>query len=169
MPKVPTYLDSLQRANLSEKWNSIVVIWAVVTLQTSSTQVHLPSELAADISNSIIRTPIPPSGTESRLPEERFHRWTGRDTEVAPSSLPLRLSLHVPRLFASTATDGSSLSTRCHFVAMNRTRASDPDDAHLRRCWRIQDCRSCLEQTDCSWCPFVRISRSFSVSTTLHH
>ncbi|KAI5926895.1 hypothetical protein F4810DRAFT_493544 [Camillea tinctor] len=28
------------------------------------------------------------------------------------------------------------------------------DDAHLLRCWRIQDCKGCLAQPDCSWCPF---------------
>jgi hypothetical protein len=30
------------------------------------------------------------------------------------------------------------------------------DEAHLRRCWRLQECGRCLEQSDCSWCPFVR-------------
>ncbi|KAI0446694.1 hypothetical protein F4803DRAFT_448472 [Xylaria telfairii] len=28
------------------------------------------------------------------------------------------------------------------------------DDAHLRRCWAIQDCKGCLRQPDCSWCPY---------------
>ncbi|KAI0135150.1 hypothetical protein F4814DRAFT_400020 [Daldinia grandis] len=29
------------------------------------------------------------------------------------------------------------------------------DDAHLQRCWRIQNCKECLkEESDCSWCPF---------------
>ncbi|KAI1820348.1 hypothetical protein F4861DRAFT_72267 [Xylaria intraflava] len=40
--------------------------------------------------------------------------------------------------------------------AMNETffarRAAD--DAHLLRCWAIQDCQGCLGQPDCSWCPF---------------
>ncbi|KAH9998049.1 hypothetical protein F4779DRAFT_168868 [Xylariaceae sp. FL0662B] len=31
---------------------------------------------------------------------------------------------------------------------------NDSDDAHLLRCWAIQNCRGCLAQTDCSWCPF---------------
>ncbi|KAI1105514.1 hypothetical protein F4804DRAFT_130837 [Jackrogersella minutella] len=29
------------------------------------------------------------------------------------------------------------------------------DDAHLMRCWRIQNCKDCLAvEPDCSWCPF---------------
>ncbi|KAI1651733.1 uncharacterized protein F4817DRAFT_80134 [Daldinia loculata] len=29
------------------------------------------------------------------------------------------------------------------------------DDAHLQRCWRIQNCKDCLKkESDCSWCPF---------------
>ncbi|KAI0842294.1 hypothetical protein F5Y06DRAFT_285063 [Hypoxylon sp. FL0890] len=29
------------------------------------------------------------------------------------------------------------------------------DDAHLMRCWGIQNCKDCLtRETDCSWCPF---------------
>ncbi|KAI1457458.1 hypothetical protein F4805DRAFT_179971 [Annulohypoxylon moriforme] len=32
---------------------------------------------------------------------------------------------------------------------------SPVDDAHLMRCWRIQNCKDCLtRQPDCSWCPF---------------
>ncbi|KAI2473641.1 hypothetical protein F4781DRAFT_139816 [Annulohypoxylon bovei var. microspora] len=32
---------------------------------------------------------------------------------------------------------------------------SPADDAHLMRCWRIQNCKDCLTtQPDCSWCPF---------------
>ncbi|KAI1431695.1 hypothetical protein GGR50DRAFT_43186 [Xylaria sp. CBS 124048] len=31
---------------------------------------------------------------------------------------------------------------------------SKADDAHFLRCWAIQDCRGCLRQPDCSWCPF---------------
>ncbi|KAI0428948.1 hypothetical protein F5Y09DRAFT_272555 [Xylaria sp. FL1042] len=31
---------------------------------------------------------------------------------------------------------------------------SAADDAHLLRCWAIQDCKGCLKQPDCSWCPF---------------
>ncbi|KAI4867529.1 hypothetical protein F4820DRAFT_413373 [Hypoxylon rubiginosum] len=37
---------------------------------------------------------------------------------------------------------------------MNITSISPEDDAHLLRCWRIQDCKGCLAQVDCSWCPF---------------
>lgn len=33
--------------------------------------------------------------------------------------------------------------------------AKDPSDAHLLRCWRHQDCRGCLDEDRCSWCPFV--------------
>ncbi|KAI1078267.1 hypothetical protein F5B20DRAFT_234379 [Whalleya microplaca] len=39
-------------------------------------------------------------------------------------------------------------------MAMNAPLVSDEDDAHLLRCWAIQNCQGCLEQTDCSWCPF---------------
>lgn len=31
----------------------------------------------------------------------------------------------------------------------------DPSDAHLLRCWRHQDCKGCLNEDRCSWCPFV--------------
>ncbi|KAI6085435.1 hypothetical protein F4821DRAFT_149780 [Hypoxylon rubiginosum] len=37
---------------------------------------------------------------------------------------------------------------------MNFTSVSPADDEHLLRCWRIQDCKGCLAQSDCSWCPF---------------
>ncbi|KAH9902080.1 hypothetical protein F4778DRAFT_107252 [Xylariomycetidae sp. FL2044] len=43
---------------------------------------------------------------------------------------------------------------------MNETRYGpdeyhhDDHDAHLLRCWRIQNCGGCLEEPDCSWCPF---------------
>ncbi|KAL7629568.1 hypothetical protein AAE478_001089 [Parahypoxylon ruwenzoriense] len=39
---------------------------------------------------------------------------------------------------------------------MNDTSSDAEDDnAHLQRCWRIQNCNDCLgQQTDCSWCPF---------------
>ncbi|KAI0173393.1 hypothetical protein GGR52DRAFT_384646 [Hypoxylon sp. FL1284] len=37
---------------------------------------------------------------------------------------------------------------------INLTSVSSPDDAHLLRCWGIQDCKGCLAQGDCSWCPF---------------
>ncbi|KAI1496590.1 hypothetical protein F5X99DRAFT_63636 [Biscogniauxia marginata] len=32
--------------------------------------------------------------------------------------------------------------------------SNEDDDAHLLRCWGIQDCSGCLLQPDCSWCPF---------------
>ncbi|KAI1200926.1 hypothetical protein F5X97DRAFT_65529 [Nemania serpens] len=40
--------------------------------------------------------------------------------------------------------------------AMNETffAHNSADDAHLLRCWAVQDCRGCLRQPDCSWCPF---------------
>ncbi|KAI0533873.1 hypothetical protein GGR58DRAFT_87177 [Xylaria digitata] len=28
------------------------------------------------------------------------------------------------------------------------------NDPHFLRCWGIQECRGCLRQADCSWCPF---------------
>lgn len=31
---------------------------------------------------------------------------------------------------------------------------TDPSDAHLLRCWRHQDCKGCLDESHCSWCPF---------------
>lgn len=31
----------------------------------------------------------------------------------------------------------------------------DPSDAQLLRCWRHQDCKHCLDEDGCSWCPFV--------------
>ncbi|OTB18527.1 hypothetical protein K445DRAFT_315359 [Daldinia sp. EC12] len=32
---------------------------------------------------------------------------------------------------------------------------SSADDAHLQRCWKIQNCKDCLKkEPDCSWCPF---------------
>ncbi|KAI0596667.1 hypothetical protein F4775DRAFT_594168 [Biscogniauxia sp. FL1348] len=38
---------------------------------------------------------------------------------------------------------------------LNPLEGNDDDhDAHLLRCWRIQDCKGCLSQPDCSWCPF---------------
>lgn len=30
-------------------------------------------------------------------------------------------------------------------------------DEHLLRCWRHQDCHSCLDADQCSWCPFVSL------------
>ncbi|KAI1446729.1 hypothetical protein F5Y02DRAFT_56132 [Annulohypoxylon stygium] len=37
----------------------------------------------------------------------------------------------------------------------NFASTSPADDAHLMRCWRIQNCKDCLTtQPDCSWCPF---------------
>ncbi len=34
--------------------------------------------------------------------------------------------------------------------------ALDPNDPRFVRCWRRQDCKSCLGIAACSWCPFVR-------------
>lgn len=44
------------------------------------------------------------------------------------------------------------------------TSSADPDDAHLFRCWALQECGRCLEELDCSWCPFVRPPPSHSMA-----
>jgi len=31
-------------------------------------------------------------------------------------------------------------------------------DDDLIRCWRHQDCKGCLAEQGCGWCPFVGIS-----------
>jgi len=37
---------------------------------------------------------------------------------------------------------------------MNWTAERSKDDEFLR-CWRHQDCRGCLGESGCAWCPFV--------------
>lgn len=47
---------------------------------------------------------------------------------------------------------------------------TDPSDAHLLRCWRQQDCKGCLHEDRCSWCPFVGqphvLRRALATDTT---
>ncbi|KAI0102161.1 hypothetical protein GGR51DRAFT_297231 [Nemania sp. FL0031] len=49
---------------------------------------------------------------------------------------------------ASTSSLGPSIMNETFFTQ------SPADDEHLLRCWAIQDCKGCLRQPDCSWCPF---------------
>ncbi|KAI1333462.1 hypothetical protein F5Y15DRAFT_405183 [Xylariaceae sp. FL0016] len=41
----------------------------------------------------------------------------------------------------------------------------DLEGAHFRRCWGTQDCRSCLQEPDCSWCPisFTCVPNSYRI------
>ncbi|WQF77643.1 hypothetical protein CDEST_02657 [Colletotrichum destructivum] len=33
--------------------------------------------------------------------------------------------------------------------------SGESSDEHLFRCWKHQDCRACLAESQCSWCPMV--------------
>lgn len=39
--------------------------------------------------------------------------------------------------------------------AVGNTTAAESDDEHFQRCWKRQDCTSCLAEDQCGWCPFV--------------
>lgn len=45
---------------------------------------------------------------------------------------------------------------------MNRSAAATRPgrDDLLAKCWSQQDCKGCLVEPDCSWCPFVRLRDS---------
>lgn len=48
-----------------------------------------------------------------------------------------------------------------------RMLSSDTPSDHFLRCWRQQFCNSCLDQSGCSWCPFVRILYNASLFSSL--
>lgn len=47
------------------------------------------------------------------------------------------------------------LASRRFDAALSNETVENDDNDHFRRCWRRQDCKSCLGVSACSWCPFV--------------